>query len=504
MSDSLAPSPVEDAPFWLPLDKVRATGLICTMIVAAVVLLPRVVWAPMFGDPGEVQLTAAVGGVGHPPGQAGIITLFRAFCLIVPAERYLTVSAVSALFALGAVAVLTLVQLRTGVHPVVAGICSLLYLADDQFWHAAITPETYATCFMLLSGTIWAFLSWLHAPRTWKLWLAVCLFAYLTVNRGPTASYALPFVGVILYHREARRAWAKNTVRKLLLVVAIGVVALVVMLGSLWVRDVPGCGYNYLDQAAPSQPHYPTENVTASDKFERLWWLATARQYDYMFHPTTRTIRGQALWLVTEFGVQYWRLMLTQAAVMLIGAIHLWRCNRTVGLFVVLMLPAGVVPILLIRVVSHTTLLPNLLFALMWLFGVGLTRVLSWHRSPAWKAVVVANIGLAVWWTAETGFLQSEMEFDGRPHVAAIDLDSLPPNALLIDFDVLPLVYMQQVKGVRPDVTIVVPHGRLNRVYLETIETRIFTTERTLPPDLGADLIGDGPVREIRFRDRDS
>ena len=182
MSRSATP-PTNDPPathsVWLRLDRTQWTTLIVTIGVFGALVFPRVIWAPCLGDPGEVQLTAAIGGLGHPPGHAGIITIFRVFCLLSPIAPHLSVSAVNAAFALAAVAILMVLMRRTGVNPVAAALASFLFLSDDQFWHASITPETYATCVLLLIASTWAFLSWLNDQRSWKLWLAVFLFAFL-------------------------------------------------------------------------------------------------------------------------------------------------------------------------------------------------------------------------------------------------------------------------------------------------------------------------------------
>lgn len=494
------PSEAPASDTWLAFDRTRRITLTLVIIAAAALLMPNVIWAPMFGDPGEVQLTAAVGGLGHPPGQAGIINIMRLLCLVVPAEPYLTACAANALFALAVLAVFTLLQLRTGVHPLAAAVSSFIFLTDDQFWHAAITTETYATCFLLLAGSVWSFLSWLHHPRPWKLWLAAALFTYLAVNRAPTATFGFAFLIAVLAHPKARRYWATRTAPKLALLAALTLVSLATAVVTLWVRDTPDAPYSYLQQAGPSQPFYPQENLSAPDKARRLWWLITARQYDYMFHPSIRTVKGQARWLITEFGSQHCPLLAIMTLVIILGVRAALQTNRVVALFLLAMLPAGILPILLIRVVSHTTLLPNLLFPLLWLFGLGLTRLMTWHRSAVWQGFILTNVGFAIWWTIPSGFLQSEPELDAREHIAAIDLQALPPSAVLIDFDVVPLVYHQRVNGIRPDITILVPHGRLNRTYIESLQRPVFTTQTTLPRDLDADLIGQGPVREIKLR----
>ena len=59
-------------PCWQPLQRVDLVALVATMAVAAYLVMSRTVWAPCLDDPGEMQVAAAVGGIGHPPGHAGL------------------------------------------------------------------------------------------------------------------------------------------------------------------------------------------------------------------------------------------------------------------------------------------------------------------------------------------------------------------------------------------------------------------------------------------------
>ena len=357
-------------------------------------------------------------------------------------------------------------------------------------------PETYATCFLLFAGALWSFLSWVHDRRAWRLWLAVALYTFLVVNRAPTITLSVCFIACILHNDGARREMTVRPVRKALLVIAIAVGCVTIVVGGLWMRDVPGSVYNYLDQSYASLPDFPPGNVLVSDKVERLWWLLSVRQYDYMFHPTVRTVRGQAYWLLVELGLFRKFLMLAGLAIIALGGVVLWKRNRSVAVFVFLMLPATIIPVLMIRVVSHTTLLPNLLFALAWLLALGLTRLMRVHRSAAWQAIVVTAVCFVVWWTAEASFLFKEVEGDATQLVRSIDLESLPLNATLLTYDVIPLVYTQAVNGIRPDIEIWVDHGRLNRAFVESAPGRVFTTS-PVPAELRSAPYGMSAVKEL-------
>ncbi len=493
-------TPPPDVTPWLPLDRSRTVALVITLCVSAALLLPQVVWAPQFGDPGEVQVTAAVGGVGHPPGQAGIINIMRLLCVALPLPPYFIVCLANALFALAAVGVLTLILLRTSVHPVIAILCSLLFLTDDQFWHAGILPETYATCYLLLFTAIYSFLSWLNHRRTLNLWLAIGLYAYLIVNRAPTALIAVAFITVMAADAASRDYWKQHFARKVSSVLGIVACLVLFVLASLWVRDVPGPIYNYLDQSYPSLPEFPPTNDDPGDRFQRIKWLVSATQYDYMFQPTWRTIRGQTRWLLSELGGRRLFSFIPAAALVVVGWFFLKRRDRRLALFVLIMIPATILPILLIRVISHTAMLPNLLFPLTILMSQGLSALYICHRGPWHKMLIVSVIGSWVWWTADASFLHTRPELDARPHIARYDLESLPKDAMLMDFDVLPLTYIQQVHGIRPDVSIVIPLGRLNCEYLNSVHRPVFVTDAvTVPPHSGIKAIGQAPLRELNW-----
>jgi transmembrane protein TMEM260 (protein O-mannosyltransferase) len=484
---------------WCGFGRRQWAVLIGGVVVCAAVVFPRVVWAPCRDDPGEFQLTAAVGGIGHPPGHAGLVTVMRLACVVSPLAPHITVSAVNALFAVATVAILLMLMLRTGVHVVAAVAACFLFLSDDQFWHAAITPEVYGTCFVLLAGCVWSFVSWLRSPGEGmgRFWIAVVLFAYLAVNRGPTVLLAAAFVASLWTHGPARRVFAAQLKRNVAIVLVIGAGAMLIMMASVWFRDVPGSRYNYLEITRSFFPDYTAGNVGFRDKWARMWWLISAKQYDYMFAPTLRTAVGQARWLLSELGWAYWPVMLVTGCVTAVGVRELRRRNRPMAVLFLAMIPASVLPILLIRVVSNTAMIPNLLFPLMVFFGHGLTRVLSLSRSAVWMGSVIAVFGLTVWFVLSGPLFPREPRYDGWPLIRAIDLESLPEGAtFLTDFDAVALVYYQYVLGHRRDVTVLHAHGRLNRSFVEGESGRVFSTIRP-DSDAGLDSIGDGLVFEI-------
>lgn len=284
----------------------------------------------------------------------------------------------------------------------------------------------------------------------------------------------------------------------------IAVAPLFITLGTVWVRDVPECEYHYLDQTHPILPYFPRDNSTPADKVERMWWLVSARQYDYMFHPTWRTIEAQANWPLTEFGARHRLLMVLGLGVVAVGAATLWSHNRAVAVFLVLMIPSGIISILLVRVVSHTTILSSVLFAVWWLFGLGFSRILRWHRCAAWNVFIPGCMGFAVWWTADTCSLRKQVECDARDFIEGLNLEALPPNATLLgDFDMVAPRYVQNTKSIRPGIEILFHYGRLDRRFLETNPGRVLTTEHPSPEDR-VQLVGSGAVREIRLRDAPS
>ncbi len=466
---------------WQRLDTFGQLMLIATILIAAKLVYARVIWAPCYGDPGEVQITVALGAVGHPPGQAGVISILRAFVLAMPFFRAdFVVSGVNATFGLAIVGMLMLLMLRTGANPVAAAIASLLFLVDDQYWHLTMTPETYATCIILLVGSIWSFLSWLHDPPEcghWKFWLAVTMFFYLVASRGPTLAMSASFLAAMIFSSKGRAYWSSHYIRRVLIMFGIGVACIAFTLGSLWVRDVPDVAYNYLDVAHPGFPDdYPVTNTTTSDKVDRLIWLVSAKQFDYMFEPTLDTMTSQMRWLIYELGWQYWPIMAVAFAVIGIGAVELWRRNREVATFVLLMIPGGLVPILLIWVISHTTMLPNLLFPLAWLMGMGLTRVLAISSRAVWNIGVVTVVAFCVWLPAEASLIMVERHFDASEYLATVDFDAMPQDAtILTDSHHMGPLVMTQINSGRDDIDIELDTGRWTVDFVRGAKGRVFS-----------------------------
>ncbi len=486
---------------WGVLSNVEWITLAVIAIAASALLFPRVIWAPCLDDPGEFQLAAAVGGICHPPGHAGIVTIHRLFCVISPTAPHLTVSAVNATFAIVTILILAAFMLRTGAHPVAAIFACGVVFADDYFWHAAVTPETYATCFMLLMLSLWSFLHWLHAPRLLTFALATLPFMYLIANRGHMLTFALPVVVATAMSPQARRALFSKPFAYVGILCSSAVLAALVLWASLWFRDVPGSAYNYLVQCYTSFPDFPSGNIAASDKWQRILWLVTARQFDYMFHPTWDSAVSQAQWVASEVHLAYWPITLAAFAVFMVGVISLWRTRRIVAVFALLMIPAAIVPMLLIGVRSNTAMIPNLMFPLAWLLAIGLTRLWMWRAADWWHVCLALVIIFCVWFSTQQSLFPIENRYDARPHIARMNLESLPRDAILLtNFDAAPLIYAQQFFGLRRDLTILHESGRLNRPFVLATDRPVTATRGVLPDDLMAEPIRDTPIRRIRAR----
>jgi len=471
-----------NAPYpWKPLGTYDIVALTVITLLAAALVLPKVAWIPCLDDPGEFQVCAAIGGIGHPPGHAGLVTLMRGLVLISPLAPHVTVSGATALFAIAAVSILMLIMLRLGVDPVAASVVTLLFLLDDQFWHAATVPEVYATCLIFLAVAVLAFFSWLGDHRFWKLCLAIAAFSYVASNRAPTALFIIAFIAAVLINPRARRVVGQLPLPRVLLLVAIALTPPAIVLISLWLRDVPGNPYNYLDLVYPILPQFPPNNLSAADKLQRLWWLVSAKQFDYMFHPSARTLRGQSVWLLSEFGRRYWMFtwpaMIAALALVIVGARAIWTRHPPIAAFLVLAIPAAAAPILLIRVISHTAMLPSLLFPLAILFAAGLSTLMQWHRSTYWSAATLGAIFLTTWFTRDRALPSERDRYDAAPFVNSLNLPALPSDAVLLtSFDALAIIYAQQYLNLRPDIQVLHYHGRLTPEWVRSATRPVFST----------------------------
>jgi hypothetical protein len=180
--------------WWLPL------AVTCvSFLVYFATLRPEV--GP--GDSAELALQAYQLGVTHPPGYPLHTFLGKLLCLFF-SEPATATNLLSALCAAGTAGVLSAILLRL-TNSVSAALCvSLIYAFVPQVWEAAVGTEVYSVNALMLALVLWAVLAWRRRPAWGRLLLTSIVFG-LSLGSGAANLLLLPGLLILLVERPKHR-----------------------------------------------------------------------------------------------------------------------------------------------------------------------------------------------------------------------------------------------------------------------------------------------------------
>lgn len=448
---------------------------IMALLVYARTLMPGIA----FGDWGEMQTVAHVLGVAHPTGYPTYILLAWLAELVPIGSVAFRANFLSAVFVGAALGTVTLISIRLGVRPVIAGAGAIALGAVGTVWAAATVAEVNPL--HLLFGALI-----LHRAVVWEdrrsrsdLVLGGLLVGLALGNHLLTLFIA-PFVAVFVLWAGRREILARPWML---------VPALAAALLGLAV-------YLYIPLAAGQSPPLPYNHPVTLDG---VLWLVSGTQFRGQFDFLSPRGPGEfvaalpALWAVLAGRATPVMPILGMA-----GLAVLVRRRPSFGLLCAAILISGVYVWANYLQLEHYLLVPWLLLA------IGASVALEWIAAAMarWPyRIAVAHGGVLVGAAALTFALglgtmnwsASDRSGDrsGRDYVDAV-FAALPRDAAILSYwdASTPLWYGQHVEGTRPDTLIV---DDTNIVYEQwgTRERRI------------SSLICRRPVFILRLDDRD-
>ncbi len=426
-----------------------------------ITLAPTVVW----GDDATFQLAAVRGelhaSAGSHPAWVALAHLFTKLPIGEAAYRVNLAAAFSAALAIGCLFMI-LQTLRISRHASTIGSLSLA--VSHTFWAHAVRPETYALTLATMGLLVLMALRWYYYGRTRELILLGMAWGLALSTHVLAALYA-PAVAWLFITRRRHITW-----RNLLVFWSATLIALIPLGGLLW-RDSQAFGMA------------PGETLR--------WALFTFNGYDFS---------GQMLRLPGDSFVvdaMQWLVFLSYQFVgpaLLLGAIGFvssWRSlSRDLAVFLALLYVVATAFAFSYQVGDqYVFYLPSYLVFAIWI-ALGTDSVLI-HLSRkkisqgVYTAITISLIILAlvapaltyrvtpkimeqtgisfregryvpgpnsryfVLWPPKNGY------YDARNYAEAA-LSNAPANALLLADPLLatPVVYLQQVEGLRQDVTV--------------------------------------------------
>ena len=163
----------------------------------------------MPGDYAEFQMSAAILGVPHPTGYPFYILLGKLFTLLPVGDVAYRVNLSSAIYMAGAASMVYVIALRLsrtlGFNSRLAPLVGAAFFAlAPTIWSMALVARSYALNALLVSGVIFALISWRHSGR--PAWFyAACALIGLSMAHHGTTYLLLPAYGLYLIVIEVER-----------------------------------------------------------------------------------------------------------------------------------------------------------------------------------------------------------------------------------------------------------------------------------------------------------
>jgi tetratricopeptide (TPR) repeat protein len=400
------------------------------------------------GDGGELICAAHDLGIAHPTGYPLFCLLGRIFSLLLPLSVVaLRLNVMSAVFcSLAAVMTFFLAgeMIRSpGREKMLSGhltalMAGLILAFSETFWAQAVQTEVYALHAFLVSSVLLVLVVWLRTGRVRLAWLAAFLLGLSLTNHTSAVIMGAPFLVVLIRHRKRIRTG--RVLPGLLLFFLVGI--------SL---------YLYLPWRSALEPPNDWGNP---ETIGRLWNHLTARLYHRHFVLTTpaavvRNLHHYFTTLSGQFGPMVFLLGLP-------GAVWLALRRRTLFLLLLLTWAANV---LLAASYDITDIkayyLPSSIVWSLWIAG-GIFAALVWAIPRLGRAgsrllsIIVPVVLVAAPLSANISQVSQRGETIARDYGSAI-LDCAEPRAVVLSFsdsEHFPVLYLHQVEGLRPDLTI--------------------------------------------------
>lgn len=469
-------------------------------------------------DSGELITAAYTLGIPHPPG-------YPAWCILAHPFTYLPFGTVawrvalsSAVFGAGAAFFVALTTIKLTSSRLGGCVAALLFAFSKDAWEQSIIAEVYALNALFIAACVFLLIEWYETRRNLPLLIFAFLYGLSLANHSTTRLLGPAFLlFVLVIDPVPWKRWK--------------------LYGACIGLSLVGLSaFLYLPIRSLANPPMDWGNPETFDNF-----LAVVRQEQFSFL-LTQNKRSFGLFVEQmKMFFDYYVDAFTPfiAALPLLGLYPLWKSNRFLFAFVAgltLLLSIGLVLALnygtnrIAIVVNNVFFIPFAMMAAVFI-GIGI----------AWIAALrIQNVSLkpaTLLFAALCVLLPISMHYranDKSNYWFAYDygknmLDTLEPNAIYLpaaDHATFPIIYLQAVEGLRPDVTIGnkygypeehlyadmpeevrnsfhrIPTDSEQRMIEEWIVSRTdrpvyFTEKRGFPPQMGVKLVNTGLAYRI-------
>jgi hypothetical protein len=304
--------------------KSRVAGALAVFAILLSIYAYTAAPSVLYGDSGEFQTVALVGGIPHSTGYPAFLLAGWAFGKLPFADPAFRINFLSAFFGAAALAVFVLFASELGAGALAAAVAALMYGLTYTMWRVSLRAEVYTVAILL--GVL-AFGWTLVALRSGRVRDALVAALLLGLSLVGHLCFAAPVLvlGLALAWRVFRSV--ERPLGPLVLLAVAFVLGLTPYLAIPWLdgRELP---LDYFTQVVQVKNPLGLPMPDFDTPWERLWWMITGRN---MYPPVPGGFgpRDTAVHLV-ESGVMLvlFELGLVATALALAGARRAWRVNR--------------------------------------------------------------------------------------------------------------------------------------------------------------------------------
>jgi hypothetical protein len=256
----------------------RPRALAALVVFALALALYAWTAAPgvLFGDSGEFQTVANVGGIPHATGYPAFLAAGRAFATLPFADPAYRINFMSAFFGAAALAAFVLFAGELGAGVLASALAAAIYATTYTLWRVSLRAEVYTIALFLgVLAVGWT----LVALRTGRLRDALAAGLLLGLTLVGHLSFAAPVavLGLALAWRIGRAApRPASALGPLSLLLLAFVVGLSPYLSIVWL-DGRELRMNYFDLVMQAKNPLGLPRPDFDTSWERLWWMLTGK-----------------------------------------------------------------------------------------------------------------------------------------------------------------------------------------------------------------------------------
>jgi tetratricopeptide (TPR) repeat protein len=451
-------------------DYVTALGVFLAVLAVYWTTLPPTVTGE---DSGELIVAAYTLGIPHPPGYPAWCLLAHPFTWIPIGSIGFRVALSSAVFAAGACGVLSLVTMKLTSNRIAALAAGLILAFSGEFWEQAIIAEVYALNVLFMSLCVLLMILWYESHRAKLLFIFSFVIGLGAANHNTMQLLAPVFLLFVLsVDGQPLKRWK-------------------VYAGCTGIAaSTLAATYLYLPIRSLANPPVDWGNPETWDNFMAM---VRREQFNFLFNEHERSF---GLFIEqSKTLLKYISMSFTPVGWFMfpVGLWVLWKRNRhtagfVAGLSIVLSLVFMVV--LNYGSTKQDIWINNVFFIpFFWFTALGMGAALAWPVKNRLSFHEAANL-FPVLCISLLFISRHHGDVDKSDYYFAEDygrniLNQLDENALYIptaDHATFPLLYLQVVDGMRPDVTIGNKYGYIDAELYEGIDEEIKKTFRPRIP----------------------